>query len=82
MKRRAPPMPLAVPTIVLDSAEHALDLGLFLLRAGARVEVDGATVGAALPGALDEAKERAEVLAYVETWSGLKEGAVAWEVAE
>ena len=75
-------MPLAVPTIIVDSAEHALELGLFLLRAGARVEVDGATVGAALPGALDEAKERAEVLAYVETWSGLKEGAVAWEVAE
>ena len=71
-----------MPTIVLDSAEHALDLGLFLLRAGARVEVDGATVGAALPGALDDAKERSEVLAYVHTWSGLKEGAVHWEVAD
>ena len=82
MKRRRPPITPSVPTIVLDSSEHALDLGLFLLRAGARVEVDGATVGAALPGALDEAKERAEVLAYVETWSGLKEGSVRWEVSD
>jgi hypothetical protein len=71
-----------VPTIRLEDSNAALDLALFLLRAGARVEVEGTSVGVSLPGALDDAKERAEVLAYVETWNGLKEGVFPWELTD
>jgi hypothetical protein len=71
-----------VPTIRLEDSDAALDLALFLLRAGARVEVDGTVVGVRLPGALDEAKERSEVIAYLETWDGLKEGVFPWELTD
>ena len=71
-----------MPTIRLEDYNAALDLALVLLRAGARVEVEGTAVGVRLPGALDAAKERAEVLAYLETWEGLKEGAFPWEMTD
>ena len=71
-----------MPTILLNDRDAALDLALFLLRAGARVEVEGTSVGVSLPGALDEAKERSEVIAYLETWDGLKEGAFPWELSD